>query len=98
MYCTSPVPIRGRTRVSKVLEHTENGNSPLTRSLSKLRRVGGEVREIILAHQAAGGREAARIVKVETGGVDRTTGQPLLIYFEVTVKLPRQPEVIHTFS
>jgi len=85
--------------MNEALEFTESGSSPpKRRGLSKLQRIGGEVREVILAHEEAAGRIAARLVKVETGGVDRETGQPLRTYFEVTIKLPNKAEVTHTFS
>ncbi len=68
------------------------------RQLRRIPRTPGETRATILDHGEAGGRLAARLVRVEGGGVDRTTGQPLKVYFELTVKVPGAPEVTRTFA
>jgi hypothetical protein len=85
--------------MTEELQHTESGTSPpRKRQLARLPRGRQESRDVILEHEEAGGRTAARLVRVEGGGVDRTTGQALKVYFELTVKLPHQQEVTRTFS
>lgn len=76
------------------------GSSPPKRgrSLSKLQRVAGETREVILSHEEAAGRIQARLVKVEGGGVDRATGKSVKVWYETTVKVPREPEVTRIFT
>jgi hypothetical protein len=68
------------------------------RRLTRIPRSRGESRETILEHEEADGRIRARLVRVEAGGVDRTTGASLKVYFELTAKLPREPEVTRTFA
>lgn len=68
------------------------------RRLRRIPRTPGETRETILAYAGAAGRISARLVRVEGGGVDRTTGAPLEVYFELTVKVPREPEVTRPFA
>jgi hypothetical protein len=68
------------------------------RRLRRIPRSPGETREVILAYDAAAGRIEARLVRVEGGGVDRTTGHPCKVYFELTAKVPREPEVTRIFA
>lgn len=70
--------------------------SPTKAHLSSLPKIRGESRTVLLHHDEA--QAAARLVRVETGGVDRQTGAPASAFYEVTVKLHRQPEVTRTFA
>jgi hypothetical protein len=65
---------------------------------SRVPRVRGESREIVERHQDGDAAIAARLVKVESGGVDRTTGAPAKVYYEVTAKVPGAAEVTRTFA
>jgi hypothetical protein len=54
---------------------------------------------VVQTHNDPEARTAARLVRVETGGVDRRTGKPLKTYFEVTAKVPKKvDEVTRTFA
>jgi len=64
--------------------------------VSRLRQVRDESRDVLLSH--AEPQVSVRLVKVGTGGVDRTTGEPLMVFYEITTKVRGHAEVIRTFS
>ena len=68
----------------------------MPRKLKAVQRVAGELRTVILEHASVEG--SARITRVETGGVDRETGEALRVYFEVTVTGFRKPMATRLFS
>jgi hypothetical protein len=63
---------------------------------TRIRSVRGESRDTVLSHEAP--HTSVQLVKVGTGGVDRQTGEPIRTYWEMTAKLPRQPEHTYTTS
>jgi hypothetical protein len=67
-------------------------------SLTKVKRERGQSRTVIDTCEDPETKTAARLVRIETGGVDRKTGKPLRFFFEVTAKVPGAEEVTKTFK
>jgi hypothetical protein len=55
-----------------------------------------ESRTVLLEHEETAG--SARLIRVETGGVDRVTGEALKVYFELQTAGFRKPSLTRTFS
>ncbi len=66
--------------------------------LSMMEKVRGESRKVVDTHAGAEERTAVRMVRVETGGVDRVTGEPLKVFYEVTAKVPGREEVTRVYA